>query len=180
MSVQNLLAFIALAAWLPALAGCGEATSPPSGSQGVVAQAAVHVTSSSEPALIRTVPERVRDATFDDIKLDLAKDEPFVDEKLTESVRQLVGQRIRIRGYIHPSAFTQKLASFVLTRDNQECCFGDGAALHDCIFIEMQNGTTADFTTYPVMVQGRVRVRVQRDFDGKQNAIYQIDGESVQ
>ena len=43
-------------------------------------------------------PPGLLDIAFDDIKLDLEKDEPFVRTKLTERIEQLQERDIRIRG----------------------------------------------------------------------------------
>lgn len=113
--------------------------------------------------------------TFDDIKLELEKDEKFVAEKhLTEKVEKLEGQKISIKGWIHPSVFTQTgIKQFVLVRDNQECCFGPGAALHDCIFVEMEEGASTDFTTRPIAVQGVFKLQeIPGGPKGRQLAIY--------
>ena len=50
---------------------------------------------------------------------------------LGRRVTALEKQAVRIRGYILPSFQQAGLTQFVLVRDNQECCFGPGAALHD-------------------------------------------------
>lgn len=124
---------------------------------------------------------KVEEITFDDLKLDLQKDEPFVPEKLTKRVKELDKEMIRIRGWILPaSVFQQKgIRSFVLVRDNMECCFGPGAALFDCIIVEMDEGKTADFTTRPVAVEGRFELKEFKYPDGKQYAIYHLQGRSV-
>ena len=75
----------------------------------------------------------IREITFDDIKLEMQKGEPFTRDRLTPRVTDLERQRVRIRGYILPSFQQSGLTQFVLFRDNQECCFGPGAALHDCV-----------------------------------------------
>lgn len=116
-----------------------------------------------------------KDITFDDIKLALEKDEKFVPAKhMTEKVEKLEGQKIRIRGWIHPSVFTQTgIKQFVLVRDNQECCFGPGAALHDCIFVNMEDGKSTDFTTRPIAVEGVFKVEeIPGGPKGRQLAIY--------
>lgn len=116
-----------------------------------------------------------KDITFDDIKLALEKDEKFIPEKhMTEKVEKLEGQKIRIRGWIHPSVFTQTgIKQFVLVRDNQECCFGPGAALHDCIFVNMEAGKSTDFTTRPIAVEGVFKVEeIPGGPKGRQLAIY--------
>jgi hypothetical protein len=123
---------------------------------------------------------QVREITFDDIKLDLAKDEAFTRDRLTPRVTELDGGRVRIRGYILPSFQQRGLTQFVLVRDNQECCFGPGAALHDCVVVRMQPGTTADFSIRPVAVTGAFRVEELRGPDGRHLAIYALDGETVQ
>lgn len=124
---------------------------------------------------------KAEEITFDDLKLELEKDEPFDPKKLTDRVKQLDKESIRIRGYILPaSVFQQKnIANFVLVRDNMECCFGPGAALHDCIIVEMNTGKTTDFTTRPIAVEGVFRVREYKGPDGKHLAIYHLQGTDV-
>ncbi|MEM6687811.1 MAG: DUF3299 domain-containing protein [Planctomycetota bacterium] len=93
---------------------------------------------------------------FDDLKFDIQKDGAFEDSMLTDKLKSLDGRNVKLRGYILPSTlFVQRgFKKFVLVRDNQECCFGPGAALFDAVFIEMQPGRTADFVTRPVTVEG--------------------------
>ena len=91
----------------------------------------------------------------------------------------LVGEPIRIRGYILPSFQQTGLTQFVLVRDNQECCFGPGAALHDCIVVRMRPGTTASFSIRPVAVAGTFQIDELRAPDGTHLAIYALDGDEV-
>ena len=120
-----------------------------------------------------------RDITFDDIKFDIEKDEPFEREKLTPQIESLDKKRIRIRGYILPSFQQHGITQFVLVRDNQECCFGPGAALYDCIVVEMKPGKAIDYTIRPVAVEGTFSIRELKGPDGKHLAIYHIEGEKV-
>jgi hypothetical protein len=122
----------------------------------------------------------IREITFDDIKLEMQKGEPFTRDRLTPRVTDLERQRVRIRGYILPSFQQSGLTQFVLVRDNQECCFGPGAALHDCVVVRMQPGQTAEFSIRPVAVEGRFRLEELRGPDGRHLAIYALDGERVQ
>lgn len=97
------------------------------------------------------------DINFDDLKFDLAKDAPFDPSLITEELEQLDGRNVTLRGYILPSTLFSEtnISQFVLVRDNQECCFGPGAALFDCVMIQMVEGNTTDFVTRPVTVAGR-------------------------
>ena len=117
------------------------------------------------------------DLTFDDIKFDIEKGGKFSREMLTEDIEELNKKTVRIRGYILPaSVFKQSgIEEFVLVRDNMECCFGPGAALYDCIIVQMEKGKTADFTTRPVTVRGKFEIKEFKYPDGDEHyAIYQM------
>jgi hypothetical protein len=160
------------------LAGCGErAAMPPA--RGSVANPVGDDAAASRPA--PAPPEgEPREITFDDIKIDMEKGAPFTPDLLPKRVTTLERTRVRIRGYILPSFQQTGLTQFVLVRDNMECCFGPGAALHDCIVVRMRPGRTADFSIRPVAVQGTFRVEELRGPDGKHLAIYAMDGEAVE
>jgi hypothetical protein len=164
-----------VAATLGVLTGCGKDTpaprapTPPPATVGTTATSA-RPTAPSGP---------VREITFDDIKLDMEKGAPFSRDLLPKRVTALEQERVRIRGYILPSFQQAGLTQFVLVRDNQECCFGPGAALHDCVVVRMLPGQSTNFSIRPVAVAGRFRVEELRGPDGKHLAIYTLDGEAV-
>jgi hypothetical protein len=157
------------------LVGCG----PPAAS---TVEPLPPAAAAAPPAAARPIsaPSPLREITFDDLKLELQKGDPFTPDRLTPRVTELERQRVRIRGYILPSFQQSGLTQFVLVRDNQECCFGPGAALHDCVVVRMQPGRTAEFSIRPVAVEGRFRVEELRGPDGRHLAIYALDGERVQ
>ena len=109
----------------------------------------------------------------------MQKGDAFTSELLPQQVTTLAGKPVRIRGYILPSFQQTGLTQFVLVRDNQECCFGHGAALHDCIVVRMRPGRTADYTIRPVAVVGTFRIDELRAPDGTHLAIYALDGDEV-
>ena len=125
-------------------------------------------------------PAAPRDISFDDLKLDLKKGDPFSRDLLPTRVTALETTRIRIRGYILPSFQQTGLTQFVLVRDNMECCFGPGALLHDCVVVRMIPGKTAAFSIRPVAVTGTFHVQELRGPDGRHLAIYTLDGEAVE
>ena len=81
--------------------------------------------------------------SFDDIKFEMKQDDPFDRSMLTKKITDYDGQKIKIRGYILPSFKQDGLTEFVLVRDNLECCFGPGAALYDCVIVQMEAGKSA-------------------------------------
>ena len=166
--------------WLPVVAwavlvatGCGPAPAP------VVRTAAPP----PAPAPVASDPAPsgpIRDISFDDIKFDMQKGDPFTRDLLPKRVTALERSRIRIRGYILPSFQQTGLTQFVLVRDNQECCFGPGAALYDCIVVRMLPGRSTNFSIRPVAVEGVFRLDELRGPDGRHLAIYALEGEGVQ
>lgn len=114
------------------------------------------------------------DISFDDIKLDVQPDDPFTSESLTDRVKQLDGNRIRLRGYIRPSFKQHGLKSFVFVRDNKECCFGPGAAIHDCVLVKMKKGDETDYTVRPVTLEGDFYLKEYRAPDGNVWAVYRM------
>jgi hypothetical protein len=121
---------------------------------------------------------KIKEITFDDLKFEMTKGEPFERSMLTEKIEDLVGRNIRIRGYMLPSFQQKGITQFVLVRDNLECCFGPGAALYDCVMVELK-GTSATFTVKPIAVEGRFTVSEFKDPDGNHLAIYHLDGTKV-
>jgi len=122
---------------------------------------------------------KTQNVTFDDIKFDIKKDAPFKRSMLTEKIEKLADSPIKIRGYILPSFQQKGIKQFVLVRDNMECCFGPGAALYDCIVVDMAPGKSASFTVRPVSVEGKFEINEFKGPDGKHLAIYRLVGEEV-
>ena len=120
-----------------------------------------------------------KEITFDDIKFDIEKDGKFERSMLTPAIEELVGRTVRIRGYILPTFQQSGIRNFVLVRDNLECCFGPGAALYDCIVVDMTAGQSVDYTTRPVAVEGVFGIKELLDFDGITRAIYHLDAKAV-
>ena len=127
--------------------------------------------------------------TFDDLKFEIEKDAPFEDKMLDKDVKSLDGIKVKLSGYILPSTLFREtnIDQFVLVRDNQECCFGPGAALFDCVIIEMNPGKTTDFVTRPVTVHGKLKIDTKKyKYPGGKGprgathmAIFRIEGDAV-
>jgi hypothetical protein len=130
-------------------------------------------------AAVALAADSVKEITFDDVKLELQKGDPYDPSRLTEKVKGYDGKAIKIRGYILPSFQQNGIKQFVLVRDNMECCFGPGALLHDCIIVEMIPPATTSFSTRPVSVEGMFTIRELKAPDGSYLAIYHLDGKEV-
>jgi hypothetical protein len=95
-----------------------------------------------------------RNISFDTIKFPMEKQERFQPSMLTPQVKTLDGRRVKIRGFMLPSFINEGLEHFILVRDNQECCFGPGAALFDAIHVDLAEGVTAEYSYPPIAVEG--------------------------
>jgi hypothetical protein len=183
-------------ACVPWIAGCGESHAPAMTSSSPAKEALpergaepardsadqpaaepAEAAPAAKPADAR--PPATADITFDDIKFDIQPDEPFERSMLTKKIENLSGKPVRIRGFILPSFQQTGLTQFVLVRDNLSCCFGPGAALYDCIVVEMKPGKSTDFNLYPVAVEGTFSIKELQDPDGNTMAIYHLDGDAV-
>jgi hypothetical protein len=139
------------------------------------------IADSSTPRKVHTISSaQTVETTFDDIKFEMELNDRFKRSLLTPKVEDLFGQRIRIRGYMYPTLKRRGLTAFVLVRDNQECCFGPGAALFDCIRVQMHPDKSAEYSIRPIAVEGVLKFEEFADMDGTTRAIYMLEQASVE
>ena len=137
------------------------------------------------PLLMIVIPTLLVDAelpenvTFAAVKFEIEKNEDFSREILTDKINNFEGKRIKIRGYIRPSFKQTGIDKFILVRDNQECCFGPGAMIYDCMIVGMKKGTATEFTTRPITVEGDFYLKEFEGPDGKLWAIYRLRNATV-
>jgi hypothetical protein len=85
-------------------------------------------------------------------------------------VQKLVNQKVMVKGYMYPEKTMDLQKSFVLCRDNGDCCFGGQPKPNDMIQVRMKPGNTARYRTGLVAVAGVFRA--DPDADG---SVYQLD-----
>lgn len=91
-------------------------------------------------------------------------------------LRDLDGQRIRIRGFMYPAFLEEGLTEFVLARDNEICCFGRNPKIYDLIEVQMRPGKTTNYIQgRPFDVVGRFHIDAIPSEDGQLYALYVID-----
>jgi hypothetical protein len=122
----------------------------------------------------------IRNITFDTVKLNLNKGDPYHSDLLTPAVKQLDGSRVRIRGFILPPPQQTGLTRFVLVRDNLACCFGPGAAIYDSMIIQMKKDLSIDYTVQPIMVEGTFNIHEVHTPDGRCLSIYHLTADKAQ
>ncbi len=164
---------LVVASWVM-ISGCQDSSSP---GGNLVA------TSAQEDPNARIVfrKDGTADVSFDSLKFEIEPTEEYNDAMMTDKIKALDGKRIVIHGYILPGSVYRDtgIKEFVLIRDNQQCCFGPGAKLYHNMQVEMQEGTSANFSTFPVTVQGEFHIRPWHAPDGKCYSVYHLTAESV-
>jgi hypothetical protein len=119
------------------------------------------------------------DITFDDLALEMPVGTLFTPELLTERVRELDGQYVRLRGFIFAGGVFQStgITSFPFVM-NTQCKFGPDGLAYCVILVELDEGVTTDFTTYPVTVEGKLSVRPFNS-GGFTWSVYHLQGRRV-
>ncbi len=116
--------------------------------------------------------------TFDDLKFEMDKGQKFQRKMLADSINELTGQRLKLKGYIRPSIRQKDLTKFIFVRDDKECCFGPGAALYDCVLVTLKAGNKSDYTVRPITIEGEFFLKEYTGPDGRVWAVYRMkDGE---
>ncbi|QDV67225.1 hypothetical protein Poly24_09180 [Rosistilla carotiformis] len=131
----------------------------------------------------RMPPKRKGEISFDTILFEMDKEADYDPSMVTPEIKALEGKEVTIRGFILPASVFQQVGikQFVLVRDNQECCFGPGAALYDCIMVRMAGDNGASFSTRPVAVKGKFHLTEKYKYpDGKYLAIYEMEATKVE
>lgn len=134
--------------------------------------------SQTSPATASTAADdgkrEVQDITFDNLKFEMEVGGDFDREMLTDEIEGLLDSTIRIKGFIRPSFKQSGLTKFIFVRDDQACCFGPGAALYDCILVELAEGKSTDFTVRPITIKGHLYFQEFTGPDGNIWAIYRM------
>ena len=100
------------------------------------------------------------DITFDDLKLDMPVGTLFDRVMLTPRIEELDGKNVRLRGFIFAGGVFQStgIKSFPFVM-NTQCKFGPQGLAYCVILVELDEGVTTNFTTYPITVEGKLSIR---------------------
>lgn len=94
-------------------------------------------------------------------------------------LKNLDGQRIRIRGFMYPPFQQTGLPAFGLARDNQICCFGRNPKIYDVFEVVLRKGITTNYIpNRPFDVVGVFHIRPEST-DGKMYQLYEMDDATV-
>ncbi|MBL8852149.1 MAG: hypothetical protein JNG89_20925, partial [Planctomycetaceae bacterium] len=120
--------------------------------------------------------------SYDDLDLlKVLNMEPVVKsapELFPQWLKDLDGQRIRLRGYMRPGELSENIPFFVLARDTKACCFGPNTKAYDIIPVIMREGVTTEYIhLQPFDIVGVFHIGVEMDFADPEKVefLYLID-----
>lgn len=147
---------------------------------GTVANLVLLITAGSLYAitLATEVPEGYQPINFDLLQPDPRNPREFVPPKALA----LDGQRVFIKGYIHPSvAGLGPVHQFVLVPDMGTCCFGGQPKLTDMIEVTTPPKQPVRYTRRRLRLAGTLRVDTRlKPVDGLTGVFYQMQADSIE
>lgn len=75
------------------------------------------------------------------------------------AIAALEGKPLFVKGYMYPEQKLDGISTFILCRDNGQCCFGGQPKLTDMIKVKMTEGQAARYSDHMVSVAGVFRLR---------------------
>ena len=138
----------------------------------------VPASDADQPPMALVKPDAVHPISYDDLNLSMEPDTLFQDWMLTQRVRDLDGQRVRITGFMLPSYESQNIKQFVMLRE-KECPYGPGGQAHHVIAVTMQRAS-AHYTADAITVEGVFSVRPFTGDNDKTWAMYAMDDAEFQ
>jgi len=99
-------------------------------------------------------------------------------------IKQLDGKKVFIKGYMRADStpVRHNVQSFLLVRDNNQCCFGDISNLkfYDQVLVKMVGSLRTDFSTGLFRMGGALHVNPENARLGIGHPVYTLDADYVQ
>ena len=98
---------------------------------------------------------------------------------IPESALSLDGERIFVKGYVHPAVTRRKgIKQFVLVPDMGTCCFGGQPKLTDMIEVTLKDPLRVNYSLSQVKLAGTFKVSpIKKNVSGLDGVYYQLDAE---
>ncbi|MEZ6127402.1 MAG: hypothetical protein R3C59_01805 [Planctomycetaceae bacterium] len=92
--------------------------------------------------------------------------------RLHPDVAKFIGQKVFLKGFMWQTQYDEGLTSFVLLKDNGECCFGGKPKPFDMMVVHMAEGTSTRAYNGMVAVAGILNANVKA---GEEEPVYTLD-----
>lgn len=108
---------------------------------------------------------------------DLQSQDPM--NPIPPAAKELDGKKVYIKGYVYPGKEQRGIKSFVLCRDNGDCCFGGQPKLNDMIEVTLKEPLTLDYDTRMRRVAGVFKVQEKQE-GTLGRILYQMEADFLQ
>ncbi len=107
----------------------------------------------------------------------LQPEEGQIDQLVPPLTEELSGEQVFIKGYIFPGPQTQGIKTFLLVRDNGDCCFGGNPKLTDRIQVTLADPERLKFSKHLHKVAGKFRLEKKpgEAIDANGSVYYYLD-----
>ncbi|WP_437190798.1 hypothetical protein [Planctomicrobium sp. SH527] len=92
-------------------------------------------------------------------------------------VAALEGKPVFIKGYIYQTGQLTDIGSFLLVKDNADCCFGGKPKIWDRLGVVMQDGKKIDYRAGKVAVAGTFRLNPNFKGESELEPIYIVEAD---
>jgi hypothetical protein len=121
------------------------------------------------------VPDGHIRMTYDDLQ----PDPRVINQVVPPSAEEFNGQRVFIKGYALAGTRTTGIRTFILVRDQGDCCFGGNPKLTDRILVQLKGGQAFTYTDKQQKIIGRFQIRPGQAVDVEGNVVYQLDDAEI-
>lgn len=121
------------------------------------------------------VPPDAKPIAFEELQ----PDQRYPQMPIPPSALQLDGQRIFVKGYVHPGVDRRTgIKQFILVPDMKTCCFGGQPALTDMIQVNLKDPLRIDYSISKRKLAGTLRVSaLKKPVNGLDGVYYQLDAD---
>jgi hypothetical protein len=128
------------------------------------------------------VPEGYARTSFEDLRPDEV--ELRGDVVIPADIMALDGEKVFIKGYIRPGTenFRNNATSFLLVRDNNQCCFGDITTVkyYDQVQVATTGRLTVDYSPRLFRIGGVLRVFPENAYKGPGAPTFTLEADYAQ
>jgi hypothetical protein len=110
---------------------------------------------------------------------DLQPNPRVINQIVPPSAEELDGERVFIKGYVLAGTRKDGIRTFILVRDQGDCCFGGNPKLTDRILVQLKGGQTFSYTDKLQKIIGRFQIRPGQAVDVAGNVVYQLDDAEI-
>lgn len=121
------------------------------------------------------VPEGYVRISYDDLQ----PGERMPEYQPPQSAFDVHGKDVFIKGYVLAGNRQTGITSFILVRDQGDCCFGGNPKLTDRILVRLRPGQSFTYTNRLQKIIGRFQVKPAAAIDVAGNVIYQLEGAEI-